>query len=302
MKLGQSQQSAGKYADAARSYDEALGIYRRLAEKEPGAARYQNGIAAVLDNVGYLHSERGQLDEAVKCHEQSVDIHQRLVNDHPEDAGLKLALSTSYANLGMRLTDSQRYDEALVAQNKRLVLLRELVQQLGPRKAYEQEIGRTLNFIGDVYRQNRRKAEWFEQAIAVYQEARGIQERLLQDYPTSIAAQSNLANTLLNTGQVYKWHKDHVDALKAFDESIVLLEKLVGTNPEGIYDLGALGQVYAEKGRVLVALKRNNEAVAQYEKAVAAQKRLVRLTPSSERHQQQLEQYHLEMDRAQKGK
>src|SRR5204863_6174012 len=134
-----------------------------------------------------------------------------------------------------------------VAHNKRLVLLRELVEQRGPRRVYQEEIGGTLNCIGDVYRNSRRQKEWFEQAIAAYQEARGIQERLLKDYPTSIKAQANLANTLINTGQVFRLHKDSAEALKAGEESIALYEKLVGTNPDGIYDLSALGTAYAEK-------------------------------------------------------
>ena len=85
-------------------------------------------------------------------------------------------------------------------------------------------------------------------------------------------------------------------------EGVVLLEKLVGTNPEGLNDLGALALAYAEKGRALVALKRSAEAVAPYEKAVASQKRLVRLAPSIQRHQRGLEVFQQEMERAQKGK
>jgi tetratricopeptide (TPR) repeat protein len=304
MMLGRSQQSTGKYAEAAQSYEQALAIYRALVEKalvekDPQQARYQSGLATTLGSLGYLRSELGQLEEAIKCHEQSVEIHERLVNDRPEDVQLKLSLAGSYANLGMRLMDLRRFDEALVAHNKRLVLLRELVQQRGPRKVYEQEIGSTLNFIGDVYRNNRRQAEWFEQAVAAYKEARGIQERLLRDYPTSITLQSSLANTLINTGQVYRGHKDHADALKALDESLVLYEKLVGTNPDGIFNLSALGTAYAEKGRTLVALKRHDEAVASYEKAVASQQRLVRLAPAVGRYQRELDGFRQELERAQ---
>jgi serine/threonine protein kinase/tetratricopeptide (TPR) repeat protein len=299
MMLGRSQQSAGKYDDATRSYDESLRIYRALAEKEPAEAQYQHGIALVLDNLGWLCSERGQLDEALNCHEESVAIHQRLVDNDPKNTGLKFGLAGSYSNLGKRLTTLRRFDEALVAQNKRLVLLKELVQQRGPRRVYQEEIGGTLNCIGDVYRNSRRQKEWFKQAIAAYQEARGIQERLLKDYPTSIKAQANLANTLINTGQIYRSHKDHAEALKTIEEGLVLLEKLVGTNPEGLSDLSALGAAYAEEGRALVALKRNAEAVAPYEKSVASYKRLVRLAPSIERYQRDLDLFRQELERAQ---
>jgi tetratricopeptide (TPR) repeat protein len=198
--------------------------------------------------------------------------------------------------------DLQRFDEALAAKNRRLALLRELVQQRGPRKLYEEEIGGTLNGIGDVYRSNRKQEGWFDQAMAAYKEARGIQERLLRDYPTSIRAQSGLANTLVNMGQVYRLHKDHADALKSFDEAIVVLEKLVGTSPEDISHLSALGTTYDEKGRVLVALKRSDEAVAQYEKAIASQKRLVRLAPSIERYKRDLDMFRRELEQAQKMK
>lgn len=302
MMQGRSQQSVGQYADAARSYDESLGIYRALVEKNPGVTRYQDGIAVVFDNMGYLRAERGQLDEAVKYHEQSVDIHERLVKDQPQDARLKLSLSGSYGNLGNRLTALRRFDEALAVHHKRLALLRELVQQSGSRRAYEEGIGDTFNHIGDVYRINRRKMDWFEQAIAAYKESQAIQERLLKNYPTSITSQRNLANTLLNTGQVYHLHKDYVDALTAFDESNALFEKLVAANPQAIYDLSPLGVAYAEKARVLVTLKRSEEAVAPYEKAVAAYKRLVRLAPSNERFQRDLDAFRQELERAQKGK
>jgi hypothetical protein len=53
---------------------------------------------------------------------------------------------------------------------------------------------------------------------------------------------------------------------------------------------------------VLVALKRNVEAVAPYEKAMASQKRLVRLAPSIERYQRNLDLFRQEMEQAQKGK
>jgi len=297
-----SQQSTGKYDEAEKSYEQALAIYRALAEKDPKEAQYQSGIAVTLDGLGYLYSERGNLNDSVKCHEQSVQIHQRLLKDQPEDAQLKYRLGVGYINLGARLTDLGRYDEALATHNKRLVLLRELVQQHGPNKKYEQEIGFTLNFIGDVYRNNRRQAGWFEQALAAYRQAREIQERLLQESPTSIAAQSNLANTILNTGQVHRLHKDHADALQAFDEAIALLEKVVGTNPEGIYDLSALGSAYAERGRTLVALKRYEDAVAPYEKAVASRERLVRMAPSVERYQRELDSYRQELERVQNKK
>jgi serine/threonine protein kinase len=302
MMLGRSQHSAGQYSDAALSYDEALNIYRTLAEKEPGEARYPDGLAMTLDNLGYLYAVRGKLDEAIKCHEQSVETHERLVKDHPADAGLVFRLSGSLSNLGYRLMALGRFDEALVAHNRGLTLLRDLVEQRGPRKLYEEEIGSTLNGIGDVYRNNRKQEGWFEQAMAAYKEARGIQERLLRDYPTSIKAQHNLANTLTNIGQAYRWHRDYAVALKSFDEAIVVLEKLVGTSPEDLSDLSALGMTYAEKGRALVALKRSDEAVASYEKAIASQKRLVRLQPSVDRHKQQLDGYRQALEQAQKKK
>jgi tetratricopeptide (TPR) repeat protein len=249
-----------------------------------------------------LYSERGQLDDAIKCHEQSVEINEQLVKDHPEDAGLKYRFSISLSNLGVRLMGLGRSDEALVAHNRRLVLLRDLVEQRGPRKLYEEEIGSTLNAVGDVYRSNRKLEGWFEQAMAAYKEARGIQERLQRDYPTSIKIQSALANTLVNTGQVYRGHKDYADALKSFDAAIVMLEKLVGTSPDGIFDLSALATTYAEKGRALAAVKRHDEAVALYEKAIASQKRLVRLAPAVGHYQRELDIYRQELERAQKTK
>jgi tetratricopeptide (TPR) repeat protein len=107
---------------------------------------------------------------------------------------------------------------------------------------------------------------------------------------------------LVNTGQVYRGHKDYADALKSFDAAIVMLEKLVGTSPDGIFDLSALATTYAEKGRALVAVKRHDEAVALYEKAIASQKRLVRLAPAVGHYQRELDIYRQELEGAQTKK
>lgn len=302
MMLGRSQQSAGNCAEAVQSYEQALAIYRALAEKDPKEARYQSGIAVTFDNLGWLYSERRQFQEAVNYHEQAVAIHEQVVKDQPDNAGFKFRLAGSYNNLGNRLRPLGRFEEAVAIHKKRLVLLRELVEQRGAQALYEQEIGGTLNCIGDDYRMNRSQPGWFEQAIAAYAEARVIQERLLREYPTSISAQSNLANTLLNSGQVYRLHKDYDEALKMLDEGIVRLEQLMGTSPEDANNLSALGAAYAEKGRALVALKRYDAAVEHYEKAVASHKRLVRLAPSVERYQGELDAYQKELERAQRKK
>jgi len=213
---------------------------------------------------------------------------------------LDLGSAGTYGTLGNRLREANQWDEALALIDKSLAVFRELVEKHGARTDFERGIGATLNSIGDVHRTNRRQAGWAEKALAAYAEARTIQERVGREHPTFIEVQSNLANTLINTGQVQRMQKNYAEALAAFDPAIALLDRIVRVNPEGINDLSALGMTHCERARALASLAQPDDATAAYQKAIASHEKLVPLAPSVKRYQTELASFRQELERVQK--
>jgi serine/threonine protein kinase len=299
LNLGLSQQAAGLHTEAAHSYEQALALWQSLAEKDPAEERYQNGLATAYHNLGWLGSELDQRQEAIRYLQQALAIRERLVKEHPDNLQFKLLLARTCGTLGNRLREARQWDEALALHDKRLAVFRELVQKQGARTEFDFHIGATLNNIGDIHRENR-KAGWADKALAAYAEARIIQERLVREHPTFIDVQSNLANTLINAGQVKRAQKNYAQALATFDLAIALLDRLVGVNPKGVNDLSALGMTHCERARALASLDQPDDAAAAYQKAIASHEKLVPMAPSVKRYERELVSFRQELARVQK--
>jgi len=298
--LGLAQQSSGQHNKAAQSYDQALVLWESLAEKDPLDLRYQSGLAAAYHNLGYLRSELNQRDEAVGFLKQALAIRERLVKEHPDSFQFKLLLAGTCATFGNGLREARQWDEALVFHYRSLTLLRELVQKPGARSDLDRLIGAALNRIVDVHRSNRRQQDWAKKAMAAYAEARTLQERLVREHPTFIEVQSNLANTLMNIGQVYRAQKNYAEALTTFDTAIALLDRLVRVNPHGVSDLSAMGTTYSEKARVLASQNQPEDAVVAYQRAIESHEKVVRLAPLVTRFQSELAGFRQELAHVQK--
>lgn len=66
---------------AEKDYLEALEIYRRLAEEDPG--KYEPYVAALLNNLGSAHTELKMYDAAKKEFNEAIEIYQHLTWEHP---------------------------------------------------------------------------------------------------------------------------------------------------------------------------------------------------------------------------
>jgi serine/threonine protein kinase len=298
--FGHSQQSTGRYTEAARSFDQGIALWRALVQQHPAEPRYQNGLAYALTNFSYFLREQGKIDESLRHLRQAAFLREQLTASDPDSVPFQLGLATTYGNLGNCLFEARQLDEALAVQNKRLALLQNLVKQHGARRSFELSIAQAFNNIGDIHRVNRGQAGWAEKALASYAEAATVQERLLREQPTSAVVQSNLANTLINTGQVYRRQKNDAKAVATLDHAIDLLERIVGVNPESVNDLSSLGTTHCEKARALASLRRPNEAAESFQKGVACYENLVLLAPTHARYRRELAGFRQELERVQK--
>ncbi|MDW8102524.1 MAG: CHAT domain-containing protein, partial [Anaerolineae bacterium] len=72
--LGLALSSLGRLEEALKATEEALGIYRGLAEVNPQA--FLPGLAGSLNNLGKVLSDLGRLEEALKATEEALGIYR----------------------------------------------------------------------------------------------------------------------------------------------------------------------------------------------------------------------------------
>ena len=68
--------------EAARQYQEALKIYRRLAEERPAA--FLPDVAATLVNLGVLARNQDRPEKARKAFEEALEIYTFCAKQDPE--------------------------------------------------------------------------------------------------------------------------------------------------------------------------------------------------------------------------
>ena len=68
--------------DAHKEHEEALKIYRELAQKDPET--YLPYVAMTLNNLGILDSDQNRMAEARKEYEEALKIYEAFVEQDPE--------------------------------------------------------------------------------------------------------------------------------------------------------------------------------------------------------------------------
>ena len=80
--LGILDQDQNQLNEARKEYEEALKIYRELAEKEPET--YLPYVPATLNNLGILDRAQNRPEEARKAFEEALKIYKSFAKQDPD--------------------------------------------------------------------------------------------------------------------------------------------------------------------------------------------------------------------------
>ena len=210
----------------------------------------------VADKAAPNHFRRGQIFE-LQFEPQQALVHY--------DAAYRFApKNIEYAHAyALLLQNQHQFRKAARVYEENLEDLRERVQK-NP-EAYEPDLAKTLNNLGNLYSDTQRFAE----AEQAYGEARDLCRKLALKNPE--AYEPNLAATLNNLGILYRDTQRFAEAEQAFGEARDLYRKLAHKNPEAYEPnlattLNNLGVLYRDTRRFAEAEKAYGEARDLYRK------------------------------------
>src|SRR5439155_913485 len=118
-------QAQNRMKAARKEYDEALNIFRELAQKKPDA--YFPQVAVSLNNLSVLDRDQNRMEAARKEYEEALNIFRELAQKEPDTYLPNLAATLN--NLANLDKDQNRMEAARKGFEKALKIRRELAQK-----------------------------------------------------------------------------------------------------------------------------------------------------------------------------
>lgn len=231
--IGRVLDGKGRYAEAEKTFREALAMQRRRTGDGPDVAECLRELAVVLE-------EERKLDEAETLLREALALHRKAPgNGH--------AVAADLSSLALVLTDRGRLDEAEKLHREAVAIDRGALGADHP--AYAADLG---NLATALYH----KGE-LDEAEKLFREALAIQRKAFgEEHPTVATSVNNVAVILLSKGKL-----DEAETL--YREALALHRKALGeAHPAVAQDLNNLALTLHQAGRLDESEALHREALA----------------------------------------
>ena len=259
--------AVGRREDALAAAQEAVDLYRALAQTRPDA--FRPDLAGSLTNLVKMLSDLGRREDALAAAQEAVDLYRALAQTRPDAFRPDLAMSLN--NLGAMLSDLGRREDALAAAQEAVDLYRALAQ--ARPDAFRPNLAMSLNNLGAMLSDLGRR----EDALAAAQEAVDLYRALAQVRPD--AFRPDLAMSLNNLGAMLSNLGRREDALTAAQEAVAVYRALAQVRPDAFRP--DLAMSLTNLGNRLSNLGRREDALAAAQEAVDLYRALAQVRPDA---------------------
>ena len=253
----------GKPDEALQAIEQAVEIYRELAQTGPYA--FRPDLANSLNNLSNRLADLGKRNEALETSEQAVEIRRELAQARPDDFRPDLAMSLN--NLSLDLADLGKGVEALEAIEHAVEIYRELAQ--AQPDAFRPVLANSLNNLSLRLADLGKRDETIEAS----EQAVEIRRELAQAHPD--AFRPDLASSLNNLSVHLADLDKGVEALEAIEQAVDIRRELAQARPDAFRpdlarSLNNLSLRLADLGKGVEALQVSEQAIEIYRELAQA--------------------------------
>jgi serine/threonine protein kinase/tetratricopeptide (TPR) repeat protein len=263
--LGNLLKNVGKFAEAWKHYRVALGLHEKLAADLPGVPDYRQELAGSHHNLGNVLQLLEKSPEAEEHFRQALHLQEKLAADFPAVPAYRQQLARTHFVLGNLFQMLGKHAKAEEHHRQALGLLDELVLDFPGVPAYRQELARSCNNLAILLQDLGRRAEAEEK----YRRALTLREKLAAEFPDVSAYQVELSGSLVNFGDLVRAGGNPADSLEWFARAIAILAPVVKQEPELAIARQFLRNAHWVRAVTLVQLGRHEDAVKDWDQAVA---------------------------------
>jgi serine/threonine-protein kinase len=250
---GSAHSKAGKVTAAIESFEQARQIQEGLNRRSPNEALGQENLARICLNLAGLHRTLGQRVESARFFRQARDLLERLVKAQPGNFRYRRHLATAYRLLAAGLPPA----DALPLARQGHALLVQLCA-LEPGAALLQgELAASHRLLGHIYRRTGRNPE----ALAEYEKALAVMERVVRQHPEMTDFQNQLARCHFDRGYVQLLLGSPTRAYESEVAARDIRRALVKANPQNLEYRTDLGVTLINLSGTLAELGRQQEAL-----------------------------------------
>jgi tetratricopeptide (TPR) repeat protein len=280
---------------------EAAGFYGDLEKLLAGQTDGQSRrlLAAGYFQLGELIAKIGSQPEALAVHRKALVLRRELATEAGADVETRLDVAHSLRAVGLLLRATGDRTGAMTAHEEQRDIAAALEAE-SPTDAVRALLAQSHHNIGMLFTEARKPAE----ALAAYQKAVTLRQKLAEANPTVPDFRRDLANSHNNIAAVLAQTGKPAEALATLQETLEIRQNLTDANPAGIDFQGDLASNHYSIGILLSQTGKPAEALAAHEKALAIRQKLADASPSVTDFQNSLawSYYHIGRLLSQKGK
>lgn len=263
--LGQILARTGRNAESEAMYRKAIALEDGQPSESTDTAFTQLLLAGVYDNLGTLNLATRKIEEAEKNHLKGLELRRQLVAREPEDIQYLNELSISNVNLGTLYAMTDRPKEALPYLEEAVRICEHVFQQFPQVVHYQNALAAAQNNLGGVYTLLGDNKKAFE----VHQQSLALREKMATEHPAVIEYSIRLASSYTNLGEIDVREKQPERGLQWLDKSVAILETVLAGLPSEATARYYLSYTQSWRAQALEALKRFDEALAAWDRAIA---------------------------------
>jgi len=223
--------TAAELADskaAEKSYRNALGIRKRLLERDPANNDWQFQLSVSLGKLGDAQMAQVDLESAAASYGEALQIRRKLVERDPARNDWRLGLSVSLEKIGDIEARKNRLLAAAGNYEESQKLLMKMASGDPGNRTLQRSLSVSLSRVGD----NRRAQGDLEGAAASHGQVIKILKDLYKDSPESPDLQRELSQSFTKLGNIEQTRGNSAGAAENLLQATDILRKLVAGDSE----------------------------------------------------------------------
>jgi tetratricopeptide (TPR) repeat protein len=272
-RLGDLDRDASNPNAAAKSYEESLGIYRKLLGREPNSLIRMRSLASTAGRLGMVHARNTQFADALKLHEEELGLRRKLfARASSGDTDSLRDLSLALDRVGNVMRDMGDLQGALKHFEEEVAMDRSFVARAPNNLTALGDLQWTLTKVSDFVRQrlsDRAAARKYMEELVT------IDRRLVDRQPSNRDRHRRLKDDLTKLANLMLEMKDPTAARATYGEIFVATERWLGVARENFMNAanedsrGELVRAYADAGWNGILAGRPSEAIPHIEAALS---------------------------------
>jgi tetratricopeptide (TPR) repeat protein len=275
--IGENRARTGDAAEALKDCNASLEIRLAMLKERPASLANRLATVDCLRSISDTQTDLGQGAAALESLRRAQNLMESARAENPRNVRILNTLYMVFMGSGGAHYRLGRVEESIAQFEQTVPILKDL-GELEPQVA-----GNRANMAGTLYNiaAQRKVLAKFEASLDADRAALAIRRELVAQFPKHPSYRLQLAASLGNTGGTFvTWKQDFAAALPYYEEASAVLAKLASAHPDVAEYADYLSRNRSNVASVLMAMGRNDAALAVFQTAEPYVEKRVRDQPN----------------------